>query len=709
MTLFQGGFGEEVGVDGVFDVDHVDAVLAGADDAEAAGARAFEDAGDEVGIAGAPDEVGAEGDGAEGGGVGGEDFAFGDGFGERIRAGAGGRQREGFVGVGEVAAVVDDAGCAGVDEVSHAVAAGAFEEGACAQDVDTEEIVVAAPDADFGGDVKEGVDVFAGGGDGGCVIERGAEEADAAGFEVGRGGAGEHGDAAALGEEAFDEAAAEEAGAAGNEGVSGVHAEDETRRGGGEEADLFSRGRCYRAGAEEGWGFFRRDCDGESGTVRGMKFRMKRRADSTADDQAVGRGEEGGAISGRKKKGRLTTGGRIALGLFFSVFLTFGVVATYSFAVKPWADVWRARSWVAVPCLILSSEVKENRGSDSTTYSVAIAYTYDVDGHTYEGNRYDFTKGSSSGRKGKVAIVKRYREGAEMVCYVNPQNPAESVIERSKVRDWGFGLIPLVFALIGGGGVLFAIFGQRKQAVAGGDFRSQEFRGAWRAGGKADAFDGVAETGSVELKPAGTRVGKLVGMVFFAAFWNGIVSIFVVNVLGDFAGGGVVRWVFLIFLLPFIAIGLFLIGLIVRFTMELANPVPRLTVNRRALAPGETLEVSWRFDGRARRLKSVRLFLEGREEATYRRGTDTRTDKEVFATLEIASAEGFKSGEPGSARLRLPERLMHSFQAENNRVVWVLKIAGGIDWWPDVNEDFAFNVVPGNHRRPEAAELISTS
>lgn len=96
----QGGFGEEVGVGGVLDVDHVDAVVAVSDDAEATGAGAGEDTRDEMRIADAPDEVGTEGDGAQGGGVGGEDFALGEGFGERIRTRAGGGERKGFVGVG---------------------------------------------------------------------------------------------------------------------------------------------------------------------------------------------------------------------------------------------------------------------------------------------------------------------------------------------------------------------------------------------------------------------------------------------------------------------------------------------------------------------------------------------------------------------------------------------------------------------------------
>ena len=65
---------------------------------------------------------------------------------------------------------------------------------------------------------------------------------------------------------------------------------------------------------------------------------MKRRGSPTLDDRA-GHGSEGGAISGRKKKGRLTTGGRIAVGLFFGVFLAVGLAATYALGVKPWEYV----------------------------------------------------------------------------------------------------------------------------------------------------------------------------------------------------------------------------------------------------------------------------------------------------------------------------------------------------------------------------------
>lgn len=204
--MSEGSFGEEVGVDGVVDVDHVDLVGAGADDAEAARMGAGEDAGDKMRVAGAPDQVRTEGDGAKGVGVGGEDFAFGDGFGEWVGGGAGRGEREGFVGTGEVAAVVDDAGRGGVNEVADGGGAGGGEERAGAEDVGAKVVVVGAPDADAGSDVEEGFDAGAGVSEYGGIgaVERRGDEADAAGGEVGRGAASEDGDGAAVGEEALD-------------------------------------------------------------------------------------------------------------------------------------------------------------------------------------------------------------------------------------------------------------------------------------------------------------------------------------------------------------------------------------------------------------------------------------------------------------------------------------------------------------------------
>lgn len=221
MTLGQGTFGEEVGVDGVFNVDHVHPVSAGADDAQPPGLGAREDAGHQVRIADAPDQMRPERKGAQRGRVGRQHLPLRDGLGQRIRARAIGRERERLVGPGEIPAVVNYAGRARVDEPGNAVLPASVQQGTGAENVGPEEILVTAPDPHLGGDMKDGFNSRARGGDRRHVVKRRADKANPTTFEIGRGVAAEDGHATPVGEEALDKAAAEKTGAAGDEDVGG--------------------------------------------------------------------------------------------------------------------------------------------------------------------------------------------------------------------------------------------------------------------------------------------------------------------------------------------------------------------------------------------------------------------------------------------------------------------------------------------------------
>ena len=98
MTLGEGVFGEEVGVDGVFDVDHVDLILCVADDAEPPRARPGEHAGHQMRIAHPPNEMRPQGDSAQRLAMGCEHLTFGQRFGEWIRTRAHRGERKGFIG-----------------------------------------------------------------------------------------------------------------------------------------------------------------------------------------------------------------------------------------------------------------------------------------------------------------------------------------------------------------------------------------------------------------------------------------------------------------------------------------------------------------------------------------------------------------------------------------------------------------------------------
>lgn len=143
---------------------------------------------------------------------------------------------------------------------------------------------------------------------------------------------------------------------------------------------------------------------------------------------------------------------------FFAVFLLAG--AGFSlFFVRPAVQVLKAKSWQATPCTVLSSQVRSHSGEDSTTYSVDVLYTYTFGGGEYKSNRYQFLGGSSGGYSEKERIVRRLPPLTRTTCYVNPDEPAEAVMNRDFSPEYAFGLVPLLFVAVGLGGIIFALRG----------------------------------------------------------------------------------------------------------------------------------------------------------------------------------------------------------------------------------------------------------
>jgi hypothetical protein len=393
--------------------------------------------------------------------------------------------------------------------------------------------------------------------------------------------------------------------------------------------------------------------------------------------------------------------------VFFGIFFLAGCGFFYGFFVRPALNIMEARGWVERPCVIESSQVQSHRGDDGTTYSVDILYRYSVDGREYKSSRYHFMGGSTGGYRGKQDIVRRHPPGRETICYVNPANPNEAVLVRGWTPDMWFGLIPLVFVAVGLIGIIFAL----RKARTAGAVTSPISRGARAAGVSSVATPSPLTRGSglparhdegpADLKSRGTPLGKLIAVIFFALFWNGIVSVFVVQVIKGWQRGGggfMEKWFLPVFLIPFVLIGLGLIGAVLYQFLLLFNARPRLRVSSRTVRLGDAVDLEWRLEGRTRSVERLRILLKGKEEATYRRGTDTRTDSHVFAEVELVNTSVRGDMLSGSTRFIVPEDTMHSFQADHNKITWCLHVEGTIRKWPDIGEEFDMQVLPQARR-----------
>jgi hypothetical protein len=122
--------------------------------------------------------------------------------------------------------------------------------------------------------------------------------------------------------------------------------------------------------------------------------------------------------------------------------LLFDLLA-YAFGISPVLTWLSTKSWPATPCEIISSGVGVHYGGrKAINYSADIVYRYRIGGHEYRSSQVSLSKGSWSGRSSKEAITAQYRAGSQAICYVNPQDPFDTLLNRGLPWFVWLALIP---------------------------------------------------------------------------------------------------------------------------------------------------------------------------------------------------------------------------------------------------------------------------
>jgi hypothetical protein len=379
------------------------------------------------------------------------------------------------------------------------------------------------------------------------------------------------------------------------------------------------------------------------------------------------------SISQKASSGR---GPKFMIG-FGLLFVAIGGGAFVPMALVPSIRLAVSTTWQATPCTIVSSSMRSWSTDDGTSYRADVLYEYQVGEHFWRSNRVEFFGFLSTGYAEARKILGRYPDRSSATCWVNPRNPSKSVLERQFRPKHLLGLIPLVFVLAGG-------------AIANHGRKQMRAREATQ---ELSTEEAAVDDNPLFLKPQVGRVGKVAGALFFALFWNGIVSVFVWQAWKGWERGDP-DWFLTLFLVPFVLVGLFSFGLVGHVLLALANPRPLLTLTPGRPRLGGALRFEWAFTGRAARLGHLRIFLEGREEATYQRGTDSITEREIFATFDLVDTKNDWEIPRGATELMIPADSMHSFEADSNKIIWEIKLEGDIARWPDVDQNFPITIRP---------------
>ena len=102
------------------------------------------------------------------------------------------------------------------------------------------------------------------------------------------------------------------------------------------------------------------------------------------------------------------------------------------------------------------------------------------------------------------------------------------------------------------------------------------------------------------------------------------------------------------------------------------------------LHPGDSYDVYLSQSGRLH-LQRLEMLLVCEEEATFRQGTDVRTDRRVVFQQSVCACGDCQilRDQPyeDRGRLQIPSRTMHSFQGQHNVIQWKLVVRGqGVTW-----------------------------
>ena len=187
------------------------------------------------------------------------------------------------------------------------------------------------------------------------------------------------------------------------------------------------------------------------------------------------------------------------------------------------------------------------------------------------------------------------------------------------------------------------------------------------------------------------------GFGLFAVLWNAVVVLLAVTAGVDFVGGQT-DWLLLSILVPFVAIGVAGVVIFVRaLVLQTAVGPTQIEIADHPLRPGDRCDVYLGQGGRGM-FRRIALSLELEELATFRQGTDTRTERRVVHEIPFAEWRAISIA-PGRrfeerASFEVPAEAMHSFASLHNAVTWRIAVHVEPAKWPRFTRHFPIIVLP---------------
>ena len=424
-----------------------------------------------------------------------------------------------------------------------------------------------------------------------------------------------------------------------------------------------------------------------------------------------------------KKRGDRRTGsqtlGNVGEALFFAFFLVLGTASLVWLLARWVLPEWQVvHGFAQTTSRVLGKEMDGQdgrklleRSSDGVvSYRPNIHIAYQVNGQAYVAWTYGISEEYFSSREEAQGQLDQFVEGQEYPCWYNPASPETVVLVRGfKWWLWIVTLVPVSFIVIGGAGLIWNLFqwGKSAEHRSVAEIRVAALNPLQAGGDVAGLYPYVPHAANLTNSPGTTLAyrlpistmptWRLFALGVACVVWNGLVIAFLVL----FATGRIAAdpvWPFWLMQAVVVPAGWALVFLFVRELLRTSGVGPTLVeISDHPIFPGTQYEIFLSQSGKLS-LRAMELSLVCDEEATYRQGTDTRTDHRRVYFERIWGRESFEIDQGLQFEVRcplcLPAVAMHSFKGAFNEVQWKLIVRGEVLDWPSFERIFPIIVIP---------------
>ena len=423
-----------------------------------------------------------------------------------------------------------------------------------------------------------------------------------------------------------------------------------------------------------------------------------------------------------KKRGHRHTGSKTLRSageaLFFVLLLILGSAFLILLLTRMVIPEWRANhEFAETSAVVLDKRIEHRSDRDGNpVYAPRVLIHYDQssdDTWTYDVAGTMFSSWAEAQKQ-----LDRFEIGQTYPAWYDQLNPDVAVLVRGySLWFWVLLLVPIGFMLIGGAGLAFTLWHWGKspehQAARGQLGRIDLFE---ELNARAKDFPTVPHDADLinspgthlkyRLPSSNSQGWRLFGATAVCMIWNAIVVFFVVlAVRGHVRGEG--DWRLDLLVLPFFLMGGFLVYYFIRELLIVTGVGQTFVeISDHPLIPSETYQL-YLAQGGHLSLKSIDIVLQCEEQAAYRQGTDTRTDRRVVFSQSLHHQDEVEilPGQPleVSCDLLVPSGVMHSFRADHNQVQWTLAVRAVAEGWPPFERSFPVVLYPA-HAKLEIAQ-----